>query len=367
MKKIKLLMLSDLRSSHTKKWADVLSKAGLEVHLFGFTKAFEKFENVVVHEGNVDMGTAASSEGSLRKVSYLLELKRLKKVIREINPDIVHAHYASSYGFLGALSGKKPFVLSVWGTDVFSFPKQSFFHRKLFEYTLSKADAIFSTSRFMADETQLYTNKNILITPFGVDLQIFHPSDKDERDVLRIGILKSISPNYGQEYLIRAFAIVCEELHEKKLELVICGDGMDLDAMKNLVITLGIEDKVQFMGYVMNEKIHEVHKTLDIEVYPSLHESFGVSVVESMACGNPVIASRVGGLQYLFKDVESGFLVPPAEIQPIVESLKKLILNKELREKMSISARKSAVEEYDITKNADVMIKEYERLKSQKE
>lgn len=362
MKKIKLLMLADLRSTHTKKWADVLSKSGLEVHLFGFTKAFEKFENVVIHEGDVENNTAASDEGSFKKGSYLLELKRLKKVIRAVNPDIVHSHYASSYGLLGALSGQHPFIVSVWGLDVFSFPRRSPIHRKLFKYTLSKADTIFSTSRFMAEETKKYTSKNIIITPFGVDLNIFQPVGKENRDVLRIGNIKGVSPNYGQEYLIRAFASVCNDLPEKRLELIICGDGVDLESMKSLSKSLGIEEKVNFTGYVMNEKVHEVHKTLDIEVYPSLLESFGVSAVEALACGNPVIVSRVGGLQYLFKDGEAGFIVPAKEVSPITEKLKELILDPVLLNRMSLAARKMAEEEYDINKNADVMIAEYQRL-----
>ncbi|MBK7866193.1 MAG: glycosyltransferase [Ignavibacteriales bacterium] len=368
MKKIKLLMLADLRSSHTKKWADVLSVSGFEVHLFGFTKAFEIFENVIVHEGNVENETAASDEGSLKKGSYLLELKRLKKLIREINPDIVHAHYASSYGFLGALSGKHPFAVSVWGLDVFSFPNRSPLHKKVFRYTLSKADTIFSTSRFMAEETKKYTKKEIIITPFGVDFNKFHPVVKGKSEVIKIGMIKLVSPKYGQEYLIRAFAQVANELPEKKLELIICGSGVDEEPMKNLAKSLGIMDKVTFMGYVMNEKVHEIHKELDIEVYPSTDDSetFGVSAVEAMACGNPIIASRVGGLQYLFKDGEAGFLVPPKEVDPIVEKLKILILDEELRKRMSLAARKTAEEEYDIIKNAGVMIREYQRLLSKK-
>ena len=95
--------------------------------------------------------------------------------------------------------------------------------------------------------------------------------------------------------------------------------------MKSLSKSLGIEEKVNFTGYVMNEKVHEVHKTLDIEVYPSLLESFGVSAVEALACGNPVIVSRVGGLQYLFKDGEAGFIVSAKEVSPITEKLKELI------------------------------------------
>jgi len=84
--------------------------------------------------------------------------------------------------------------------------------------------------------------------------------------------------------------------------------------------------------------------------------------VEALACGNPVIVSRVGGLQYLFKDGEAGFIVSAKEVSPITEKLKELILDPVLLNRMSLAARKTAEEEYDINKNADVMIAEYQRL-----
>ena len=96
-------------------------------------------------------------------------------ILKTFKPQLLHANYATSYGLLGAMTGFHPFVLSVWGSDVFTFPKKSFAHKMLFKYNLNKADKILSTSRFMSQEISKYTSKKIEITPFGVDLEKFYP------------------------------------------------------------------------------------------------------------------------------------------------------------------------------------------------
>src|SRR5690606_14690363 len=116
---------------------------------------------------------------------------------------ILHAHYATSYGLIGALSGFKPFVLSVWGADVYDFPRRSKLHKKLFQYNLKKADLILSTSEIMRNELKKYTAKEVLVTPFGVDTSVFCKKDIAEKDnsVINIGTIKSLEEKYGIIYI----------------------------------------------------------------------------------------------------------------------------------------------------------------------
>lgn len=135
----------------------------------------------------------------------------MKKVITEFKPDILHAHYASSYGLLGALSGFHPYIISVCGSDVFDFPNTSFLHKIVLKYNLSVADKILSTSNVMAIETSKYTNKEIIVTPFGIDLDKFKPLSVKtifNKENIVIGTITILEEKYGIEYLIRAFAIV---------------------------------------------------------------------------------------------------------------------------------------------------------------
>ena len=209
---MRVLLLADAHSIHTIKWAKSLCQKNIELGVFSLNKLDEdlyKEDNIEVFYFS-DRNCRDRSSG-FKKISYLKALPFLKKVIKKFKPDIVHAHYASSYGLLGALSGFHPYIISVWGSDVFDFPNISFLHKAILKYNLMQADTILSTSHVMAVETKKYTNKDIIVTPFGIDLDQFKPmkvASVFQDDDIVIGTVKTLEEKYGIEYLIRAFSIV---------------------------------------------------------------------------------------------------------------------------------------------------------------
>ena len=148
---MKLLLLADPASSHVLKWANGLNRKGIEVFIFGLSDYTwnEYDENINIKTVDFSTSVKKNKDGSLLKSVYLTTLPVLKKYIRTIKPDIINSHSASSYGFMGALSGFHPFFISVWGSDIFIFPKKSIFHRMILKFTLYKADNIFSTGYTM--------------------------------------------------------------------------------------------------------------------------------------------------------------------------------------------------------------------------
>ncbi len=363
---MRLLMLADLRSAHTKKWAEVLASSGIEVHVFGLTPATESFRGVTIHEGSVSSSTSSGEEGSVGKLTYIHELGSVKRLIKALKPDILHAHYATSYGLLGALTGFSPFAVSVWGSDVVSFPKKSPAHRAMVKFVLNRADLLFSTSEFMANVAAGLTSKKFVITPFGVVISDQLLAISDERlaiSDLRVGCVKTVSEVYGQDILIRSFAGVVQEIEGVSLSLELVGSGPDIEKFCELANELGIGDKVIFSGYVPNDRIMEKHRGFDIEVYPTrVEETFGVSVVEAMSCGVPCIVSKTGGLQDVVEDGVSGFHVPVGDVDAIKSKLIELIRDPALRQRIGKAAIKLVSERYDLKQNAAVMIAEYEKL-----
>jgi len=107
------------------------------------------------------------------KSTYLLSIVRFKRVIKKFGCDILHAHSASSYGLLGSLVNFHPYVISVWGNDVYNFPQKSSFYSNLIKYNFKRCDLILSTSKIMAKETSKYSPKGIIVTPFGIDIEKF--------------------------------------------------------------------------------------------------------------------------------------------------------------------------------------------------
>ncbi|KAA0265041.1 MAG: glycosyltransferase family 4 protein [Chlorobiota bacterium] len=371
-------MLADLRSAHTKKWAEVLASSGINVHVFGLTPATETFRGVTIHEGSVSSTTSSGEEGSVGKLTYIHELGSLKRLIKSLKPDILHAHYATSYGLIGALSGFSPFAVSVWGSDVVSFPKKSPAHRAMVKFVLNRADVLFSTSEFMAGVASGLASKRFVITPFGVEIssewrvvsgEVSSEISSElrvassEAPVIKIGCVKTVSEVYGQDILIRAFAGVVKEMEGVGISLELVGGGPEIEKFATLAEELGVGNRVKFAGYVPNDQIMDVHRGFDIEVYPTrVEESFGVSVVEAMSCGVPCIVSKTGGLQDLVEDGVSGFHVPVGDVDAIKSKLIKLIRDPALRKSVGEAAKKRVADRYDLKKNAAVMIAEYKKL-----
>ena len=150
---MKIFLLSDVNSIHTLKWANSLSNLGHSVFVYGLNPLFrtDYYPNVKIFTASIPQSRAFASSTSLSKLSYLKYISEIKALLNLYHPDILHAHYASSYGLLGALTNFHPFIVSVWGTDIFNFPK-SFAGRTVIKYVLSKADQILSTSNVMAKE-----------------------------------------------------------------------------------------------------------------------------------------------------------------------------------------------------------------------
>lgn len=364
---MKILLLADPSSTHTIKWANSLAQKGLNIFLFGLSTCGN--ENIDRHISVISNPGYSwfkkHKDGSLIKVTYLTSYFNLKKKFREIKPDILHAHYASSYGLLGSLMNFHPYILSIWGNDITEFPRKSYLHKLVIKRILKKTDILTATSSYLKEKTLLYTNKNISIIPFGIDTNKFKKSnyanpEKKEGDIL-IGIFKSLENHYGIDLLIKAIKKLTVKIKMSVKLLIIGGGSLEFE-FKRLVNELDLSEKVIFTGKINHDQIVQYHNMVDIAVYPSIRESFGVSVLESSACEVPVIVSDVGGLTEVALNNKTGIVVKSGNIDMIVEALEKLILNPSLREQYGNQGRKFVQQNYNWDMNVNQMINIYEEL-----
>ncbi|HBS88017.1 MAG: glycosyl transferase family 1 [Bacteroidetes bacterium GWF2_38_335] len=351
---MKILMLTDVNSAHSFKWISSLAGDDTEIHVFSLTPdkgLFSGMKNVMVTSFNL-----TKSEGEPGKITYLKALPRLKKLIRQIKPDILHAHYASSYGLLGALTGFKPFVISVWGSDVYDFPNKSFIHRKILKYNLKKATAILSTGHNMAKEISKYTNKEIQVISFGIDTNVFKPIKNEiEKESIVIGTVKTLEKIYGINYLIEAFSLAFAQNPDKNLKLLIVGGGSEMQNLKETAKNLSVSDNIEFTGPVGYSEVPLYHNKIDIFVAVSLQESFGVAVLEASSCEKPVVVSNVGGLPEIVENGVTGIIVPPESVEKTAEALNTLICNENLRKELGKNGRNRVIELYSWNKCVEKM------------
>lgn len=365
---MKILFLADSDSPHTLRWIKSLHHFGYSIAIFSIhsinTEYYKDYPDILLYSAEISRKIQFISEISFSKLKYLCSISKIKNIIKTFKPDIIHAHYASSYGLLAVLTKFKPVIISFWGSDVLIFPKKTFIHKFILKYISLKADALLSTSNFMKKEILKYCDKDITVIPFGVDVNLFKPIDNTRTDnsFVIIGTIKNLEENYGIKYLITAFGQLKKKSLGKNLKLLIVGKGSQVNELKTLVKNYGIERDVEFTGYIDPLIIYKYHQQLDIAVIPSISESFGVSAVESMSCCKPVVASNVGGLPEVIVDGVTGIIVEPENAVSLELAIEKLLADPLMRIEMGKRGRERVIKEYDWDKCVSKMIEFYTNL-----
>lgn len=363
---MKILLLSDTYSEHTEKWALALADKGHQIGLFSFNKSSYEWHNHKNITVFFEPSQKINAESTLTKLSYLKYVTILRKIIRHFEPDILHAHYATSYGLVGALSKFHPFVLSVWGSDVYDFPTRSRLHRRVFQFNLKKADTLLSTSEVMKTELQKYTSKEIVVTPFGVDTTAFAPRTLPDKNPLQInvGTIKPIEEKYGIRDIIDAAEIIIKVQGHTHYMFYLIGDGYDLDLYRHLVQEKQLANNFVITGRIPFSEVHTYHNLLDVFLNVSVNdsESFGVATVEAMACETPVIVTNVGGLLEVIDHGKYGSVVPKNDPNALASAISRIRTEPEFFKAQAKAAREHVLRTYDWNNNLEIMIGEYSKL-----
>jgi len=345
---MKLLILGDAQNPHIQRWVGYFIKRDYEIHIISFQSC--KIDGVNIHHVRTPNFLIISQITRLwRKIGYLFVINKVRKLIFSIAPNILHAHWSTSYGLLAAVSGFHPLIISTWGRDIIDSPRDSWIIKKIVQYNLSKADAITATSLFLQTKTQPYVKTRQIVRhiAFGVDTKKFIvKSELINKNTICIGTVKSLEEKYGISYLIRAFAQV--KLQIENVELIVVGSGSMLHELVKLAENLNINNSITFVGKIENDGVVDYLHKMDIFVVPSISDSetFGVSAVEASACGLPVIASNIGGLPEVVINGKTGFLVKPKDIDDLTEKLLMLINDKPMRKIMGEKGRHYVEENY---------------------
>ncbi len=216
------------------------------------------------------------------------------------------------------------------------------------------ADSIVAFSRHERDAMERFYGASpakVTVIPCGVDVDLFRPVNRNEaRRRLGLGeesvvlFVGRLEPLKGLDIMLRAVAQL--ERREATRTLIVGGDpegDAEMARLRALCQELGIAERVSFMGRMEQQDLPLYYSAADVSVLPSYYESFGLVALESMACGTPVIASRVGGLPTIVKDGLNGYLIPWRCPEPFADGLEALLGNAAIRRAMSEAARQTAL------------------------
>jgi glycosyltransferase involved in cell wall biosynthesis len=248
------------------------------------------------------------------------------RAARRAEADLLHAHWLPS-GWVAARTGR-PYVVQVWGTDIELARRAP----RLARSVLRGARLVIAASTALAESARALGATRVEVIPSGVDV----PSEVGEEarppEVLYAGRL---SPEKGVEELVEA---------TRGLNLVVAGDGP-------------LRSRVpQARGFVRHDELQHLYARAAVVACPSRREGFGVSCLEAMAHGRPVVATGVGGLRDLVVDGETGLLVPPRDPAALRAALERLLADPALRRRLGSGGRRRAQEHFswDVVTEATV-------------
>ena len=355
---MRVLFIGSQKSNHSKKWVNNLVARGHEVLL-----VFQNENSDTSVEFDKRVQTHMLKYGGYK--SYFLNVPELRKIYKSFRPDVVNVHYMSGYGLMATLAGARPLVLNCYGSDIFVAPKKSKIVRWIVKKLLNGADAVAATSKAMAAEAERIMGtpqKKVTVTPFGVDVNLFKKDENREySDRPVIGIIKYLKPEYNIPLLIKAFAIVKDKAAVKPL-LHIYGSGPLKEEFIALTKELGVFEDVTFFETIPNQEVPKALNTMDIFVNSSNVESFGVNIVEAMACELPVVATPCPGPKEVIDNGVTGVVLKDWDPDEMAEELTKLVENPALREQYGKAGREKVLREYDWNKNVETLISIYNQV-----
>jgi glycosyltransferase involved in cell wall biosynthesis len=289
----------------------------------------------------------------------------IKFMKKEGKYDIVHSHYWLS-GLVAADIKKKigiPFVHTFHSLGAVKHRtmgidnEKSRYREEQEKKIVHESNAIISTSPNEVDDIRKYCFKqatNIVVVPVGVDLKKFcfyskslakkELKTRDKHIILFVGRLEE---RKGIKVLIKAVSLLIKTLPKEHLKFklwIIGGDaekagtGAETEEIKEILKIIektNTKKHIKFVGRVPNFKLKKYYAAADVTVVPSYYEPFGIVPIESMACGTPVIASRIGGLQFTVEDGITGYLVPPKDYRTIAKRIRGIFTDVDLRMKLT--------------------------------
>lgn len=360
---MRLCLLGNRNSIHIARWANGLASRGVEVHL------------ATIHDGDqpLDARVLLHRLPFSAPLGYFLAAPVLRKLLHQIQPDLLNTHYISGYGTLARLAGFHPLLCSVWGSDIYDFPEQSRWKHWLTVRNLAAADAIASTSNAMARQVRRYSkNKPVLITPFGIDHKLFQPPgfSRTSVDLIYIGTVKTLAKKYGVDTLIQAFSLLKHRLDREssplvnRLRLLLVGAGPQEQQLKHLAQDLGVAEVTEFTGFVSHKQVPA--RLCELDIYVALSrldsESFGVAILEASACERPVVVSDVDGPREVVEHGRTGLIVERDNPAAAADALYQLIQSEEKRKALGKAGRAHVLQHYTWEHSLDVMLNTYTTL-----
>ncbi|HXF84745.1 MAG TPA: glycosyltransferase family 4 protein [Anaerolineales bacterium] len=296
--------------------------------------------------------------------AYVLSLRR---VIREVRPDLIHAGPIQHCAFIAALSGFRPVLAMSWGYDLLMEAGKSTWMRWLTSYTLRRAQYFTCDAKVTREKAIEYgmNPEHTVVFPWGVDLEHFHPrkEKKGTRTSKSLTLLcnRTWEAIYGVDVLARAFVKVANV--NPDLNLILLGGGSQGAQIRQILMNGRVMERVYFGGQISQRELPRWYHMADLYISPSHVDGSSVSLMEALASGLPCLVSDIPGNREWIEEGVNGWLFRDGDADELADKILCAIKNRRAFKRMGKLARKTAEERADWRRNFGKLLEVYEQFK----
>jgi L-malate glycosyltransferase len=296
----------------------------------------------------------------------LIDLKRL---IRKLQPDLLHAGPIQTAGLLAALSGFQPLVSMSWGSDLLREADSSSWYRWATRYTLGHSQVMIGDCEPVRQKAIAFgmPDRRIITFPWGVDLVHFCPEGSSRRpagqpvfssEPFVLISTRGWEPIYGVDVIASAFAKAARG--RPQLQLWMLGNGSQARLLRQIFTSGEVLEQVHFPGQVGQNELPEFFRAADLYVSASHSDGTSISLLEAMACGRPALVSDIPGNRGWIEPGVQGWLFPDSDSDALAEAILTAQENVQLLPDMGQAARRLAEERADWDTNFQELLRAYQ-------
>lgn len=323
---MKICYLANARSIHTQRWALHFQNRGYRVTVVSFEAGEIKGVRVL----------QLPRITSWRRLDILLHMWRVRHLVRQIAPDILHAHYATSYGLAGALAGRRPLIVTAWGSDVLITPEESWVYRQVVRFVLSRAELITSMAEHMTRhliERKYAAAEKIITLPFGVDTELFNLNQRTRLHGDEPGVVVStrhLDPGYDVDTYIQAIPKVLDAY--RNVRFIIAGDGSLRKQLDRLAVSLRVRENIEFRGQISHQDMPKLLGQADVFVTTSPSDGNNISLNEAMACGAFPVATDIPANRAWIEHRKNGLLFSCRDSKQLADAIIEALVQPDWRQ-----------------------------------
>lgn len=359
---MKLIYFSLDYTPHDHRFLSALSESEHEVYYVRLQRGPRQTESRPVPE-NIHIVQWAGGEKLFAWRDLPGLVLSFRRVVRQIQPELIHAGPIQTCAFIAILSGFRPILTMSWGFDLMKDIYRGGWWRWVTRFTL-KRSTFFTSDANVTRETAVQYGMNpekTVVFPWGVDLEHFkpHAAPRTAHNGFTLFCNRSWEPNYGVDVLARAFVRVAQQRPE--VSLLLLGGGSQGGVIRQILTNGGVLDQVTFAGQISNSDLPRFYQMADLYISASHVDGSSVSLMEALACGLPCLVSDIPANKEWVREGENGWLFPDGNAD---ELARKILQALEMREKLSgigKNARATAEQKANWPKNVATLLETYEK------